>query len=164
MKRLIRKAYHSYNTRDEALLYIDGQITIGNNHPEMINEYLSDHTDVHNKLIEEYKNTNGADIPESEIAWETVIQISEHERAEANFKSIDDIGLVFGHIVYDEVNNETDEEYDIAIYLETVSMTNVSKDEVVSAIKKCFSPMEVKIFNDNSYELEGGRANDYEEI
>lgn len=164
MKRLIRKAYHSYDSRDEALLYIDGKIMIGNNHPEMINEYLSDHEDIHNKLIEEYKNTNGDDLPESEIAWETVMQFSEYERAEANFKSIDDIGLAFGHIVYEEVNNETDEEYDIAVYLETMSMTNVSKDEVVSAIKEYFSSDEVKIFNDDSYELDGGRANDYEKI
>ena len=163
MKRLIKKASHNYDCRDEALLYIDGEILIGNNHPELIQFYLDDHTDLQNELINEYKELNGNDIPDDRIAWETAMQFSEYERAEANFKSIDDIGLAFGHIVYDEINNDNDEEYDQVIYLETSSMSNVNIQEVITAIQDYYG-YEIPIFDDDTYDQYGGFADKYERI
>ena len=162
MKRLIRKSTHNYDTRDEALLYIDGNIMIGNNHPDMINEYLKEyHSGVLDNIVDEFQETN-QNINGEEADWESVMQFSEYERSNGNIKSIDNIGLAFGHIVYDEVNNETDEEYDQAVYLETNSITNVTLDEVVTAIKSELG--DIPIFDDDSYSSLGGFADRYVKI
>lgn len=42
MKRLIKKSYHDYDSRDNALTYIDGQIYTTWTHAEAVNKYLKE--------------------------------------------------------------------------------------------------------------------------
>lgn len=160
MKRLIRQSIHNIGNRDKALLYIDGNIIIGDNHPTMISDYLSNYNkNALNKLIEEYKQ-NGGD--EDNEYWGALMQFSEYERNDGNIVSISDLGLAFGHIVYDEVNNNNDEEYDKVVYLETESITNATLGEVVDVIKSQLG--DIPIYDDDSYEELSAFCDNYIQI
>lgn len=177
MKRLIKKlsnkvnASHSISSRDEALLYINGEILVGYNHPALLREYLANEQNKLNEIIDKYIEYNYFDQEKADelrekaknggIDWAILEPFCEYDRPNTNLEQLTNEKLAFAHIVYDEVNNDTDEEYSVAIYLETNSLVNVTKEEVINDLKNEYP--DAHIFDDDSYDGKG-TAEKYEKI
>lgn len=157
MKRLIRKSKHGIDNRDEAILYINGEVTQGYCHPDLINYYLSKHykdlEDVIKNWFNKNKpNTRKEDInsvienakKHGELPYYMSEELTEWQRINTNSKFID-VPIAFAHYIKE---NEKEE-----IYIEQNSLMNVTMETVVNAIKNKYPNAE--IYNDDAEDSNG---------
>ena len=147
-KRLIAK--HTYQERDWAILYINGEVFIGDNHPDMLCEYLNSKKELGIKLIQEYctiknysktkENSFIAQFERGGFPSELESSLGEWERQKIPL-SFTSIPMGFAHRL------------DSKIYLETNSLCDVTADVVAKALKNKYP--QCSVYNDDvtPYEL-----------
>lgn len=107
-------ATHDLYDREEAIVLINGEVYMGNDHSHIISEYLKDY--------ERYNNSS--------------INRPNTEKLISNEEN-DIESLAFAHYV------ENDDCMGYIIFLETESLDNISKDEAVEALQKYFPGTEI---------------------
>lgn len=147
-------AKHGYDSRTSAFLYIDGEIMMGDNHPDMISDYLAQKKEYGKGIIKQYCDSHGFDeekttnvLNEFERTGELPSAIyrdfTEWDRGNNRIKNLQDIALAFGHV----------EDHEGAIYLETNSLVNVDVRTVALAIKSEYPGYDV--YDDDSKTEDG---------
>lgn len=161
MKRLI-KSKHGIQNRSSAILYIDGEIFEGKNHPDLITDYLNEHDGL-DKFVEEWmdKNNSGNYSKEEikkmienskefkELPFEIYKAMREYERQEGEINN-SNLPMAFAH----KKGND--------IFLETNSLHDVSKDAVVNSLKEKFTGC--NIYDDDSINEYDDDVDDYKKI
>ena len=107
------------NDRDNAILYIDGEVYQSNSHSECIKEYIENHFD------------KEEDVSSARQDGEEILE--EY--------GLDELPIAFAHLV---VN---DPDVNKGIYLETSTIKNVSKQEVINELKDQYG---LKVYDNNS--------------
>ena len=142
----IRLGKHGIMNRDEAVLYIEGDVLCGNNHPKLIGEWMCSQNNIR-EYLEKFYQDIGEDVSSRKV--QNKIDIAIHDRdlpyevyamvMEGKRQSVaaGDFEMGFAHLCDDK------------IFLETQSLFNVDKDKVISAIKSKFP--DYPIFDDDSY-------------
>ena len=143
---LKRLGKHGISNRDRAILYIDGDVISGINHPRLISKWLCDHNDMEKYLKKFYKMI-GKDIDSKEIQdeikmaihdkdlpYEAYALLMEDKRQE---QAAVEHSMAFAHLVDDN------------IFLETKSIFNTDKDTVINAIKAAYP--NYSIYDDDSH-------------
>lgn len=143
MKRLIQ-GKHGLMSRDSALIYIDGTILEGHNHPLMIKNYLNDRRDYGRDIIKKYCENKGfseEDIEEcvrffdetGDLPPKISRDFTEWSRGNNEIKKMSDLALAFGHILHG----------DKEVFLESSSLVNVDLHTVTLAIKSKYPDYDV---------------------
>lgn len=126
LKRLVKKSEQLdiYN-RDSAIAYINGQVFLGETHAECVGMYL-DTTDS-TKDLDSYRNRPNAE----------------------QLQQVDVERTAFAHVLEREKPIDRDESIILpaGIYIESVTLMNVTIDEVKDAIKQAYPQYDVYVFN-----------------
>ena len=121
--RRIKLAYHGYENRSKAILYIDGHIYDYSSHPTMIEDYLKKINKL-NDVIEDFYFGDEQSIEDSIEKQKLPLEMKEYL---SEFNRIP-ISIAIGHLTYNKEGKN--------IYLDTDFIINCSKDEVIDALKK----------------------------
>lgn len=143
MKRLI-VSRHGVNNRDSAIVYIDGEVLEGANHPRLVEDYLANHQEKTINAIKEFglianweenKINDMIDMyqKKGKLMHGFLSQFNEWNRLEGNkiLKEIDELSVGFAH------------KDGYQIYVESESLVNVDFNTVVQAIKAKFPNCEI---------------------
>ena len=125
MNRLRKISSHDYISRMKAVVYINGELIEGEQHARIIHDY---YVEKKGEGLENYYYRPNQDVLDQE-------------------DSIAFLHIACDERVNDEKNGLTSEK---AMFIETNSLSNVTIDEVVSAVKQQYP--DLKIYNDDSFE------------
>ena len=150
---------HGVENREQAILYVEGDVLTGKNHIYLLEKWLADHNDLKSYLEKFYQNI-GEDIDSEKIKkriercvetndmpFEVYSMLMEDRRTETG---AGDYQLAFAHL------------NDKKIFLETDTIYNVSKNTVIDALKSQFP--DYPIFDDDSCSRSSNDTNDYEKL
>lgn len=143
-------AEHGINTREYAIVYIDGDVLIGENHPRLIQEWLEKHTNME-KIITDFCRQQGDSKEDIEYAINEYVQtgnipedlfeyLGEYNRQKVN---LNNIPYAFAHMTRSLDGKE--------IFIDTEFLSNVDLDTVVSAISNKYP--DIPIFSDNNNDV-----------
>lgn len=138
MKRLIKKSKHNVFNRDEALLYIDGQVLTGHNHLELISDYFCKSKDSAIKFIDEHSENNEQKNEYLDFynKYKMLSPDLLNKYGEWSRERMDNTPVAFGHIENDD------------IYLDTNAIFNTDLSTVVDKLNNEYPNS--NIFNDNN--------------
>ena len=125
-RRDLRKiAEHDVDSRDEAILYVDGQIFFGETHGECMNEYLSNKDKSLYNTYDRFPTVMRPDLLDRDSITEDNYDDEEEYQEDKDMLTVYDNAkeYAFAHLVDDE------------IYIEENSLYNLSINEAVKKIK-----------------------------
>lgn len=151
LKRLTKRAYHGVNSREKALVYIDGEILSGDLHPDIVQEYLDRKGllyDVNKNFVENSDQFSDYSDEEKEelisemsdagmITIEMHDAMNEYNRSE-DMPNIGGLPIGFAHLSGDK------------IFIDPDSIQNIDLETIANEFKKAYS--DAVIYDDSNYE------------
>ena len=151
MKRLIKTSKHGFHNRTKALLYIDGEIMSGENHPKLIENYLNWYFEKKEQFIRDWYKKNPNKRYTEEYIQDKInnymdklppeIKQGIGEFGRMNFNLDDNLPMAFAH--QDEKE----------IFIEEDSLRGVDINTAAQAFKNKYPNCDV--FNDDQVDSDG---------